>query len=105
MTILQIPVRNDIQQYQFRIDLDTSTYSLRFHYNNRDARWTMHILDSDNVHLLSTVLVANWSLTGRFVKDELPPGRFLLLDKEGRGGECGLLDLGNRHILLYETAT
>lgn len=105
MTLIQLPVRNDLQQYQFRIDLDTSTYVFRLHFNNREGRWVIHIYSANNTHLLSTTLVSDWSLIGRFIKEALPAGRLFLLDKEGKGRECGQADLGNSHLLMYETAT
>ena len=103
-TQIEIPTRSDIQQYTIRVDLEDGTWNFRFHFNNRDSHWYLHIYDTAMVPLLTTALVVNWSLIGRFVKTTLPPGRLVLVDLEGKESECGELDLGTRCVLMYETS-
>ena len=105
-TILDLPVRSDLDGYSFSIELDAVTYLLRFRYNDRMSVWLMDIADTGGNDVLSGVpLLTNCDLIGRFRSDALPPGRFLAFDTTGNAANAGRNDLGNNVKLLYQAAT
>ena len=105
MAIIEIPTRNDLDAYEFKIDLDAKTYGFDIQWNPRSERWYLTVLDSNDAVLLSGLaLTVNSSLIRRFANPLLPPGRLFLLDTSERGEECGRGDLGSRCLLLYEEA-
>lgn len=105
-TVVEIPVRNDLEAYSFTIELDGTNYVLSFRFNVRMDRWAMDIAKTDGtVVLAGVVLETGVDLTGRYVSDSLPPGRFLAYDESGQGMNAGRYDLGDSVKLLYEEQT
>jgi hypothetical protein len=105
MAILEIPILNS-SNYNFRIDLEGSTYNLGLKYNKREDRWYLDIKDEqDNPIVMGIKLVLNTSLTERFKDDRLFPGTLFLLSEADIDTDPGLEDLGTDIKLLYEEST
>lgn len=105
MAIVEIPTRVDIARYRYSIILEGVSYFFEFNFNARSERWSMNIFDSDNNLLLAGIsLLHNVDLAGRFVNEDLPPGRFILYDTEDANKSPTRDELGTRVKLLYEEA-
>jgi hypothetical protein len=106
MALIEIPVRSDLKAYEFQIELDGGVYTLGFRYNERMDRWLMDIADGAGVEVLNgVVLLTNIPLTDDYVKEGLPPGRFICEDRTGQSKDAGIDDLGNDVRLLYQEAS
>lgn len=105
-TILEIPVRNDLDAYSLVIDLDGTNYRLGFAYNLRCDRWFMSISGTDGTQMLAGIpILTNCDLGTRFKSAALPPGMFLAFDESGNNANAGRNDLGDNVKLLYRAAT
>lgn len=100
-----LPLRNDVDSFQYRIDLDGSTYQIRISWNVRAELWHIYVSDQDGVQLASHPLLINVDLWSRFKLDSLPPGTMFLIDPAGATNECGRYELGDRCKLVYEEAS
>ena len=105
MSFLELPVRSDVKSYEFTIELDGFVFTLRFKFNDRSGQWGMSIADAQNNDILSgIVLLTNIDLVNDVVKEELPLGRFFLIDESGEDKNPGPDDLGNDVKLIYVEA-
>jgi hypothetical protein len=105
MAIIQIPLRNDLDAYDFSIDLEGLTYNFEVEFNTRTGLWSMSIFDSDlNLLIAGVPMVVNSDLTSRFNRRSLPPGFLMLYDTSGKNVECTKSDFGSRCVLLYQEA-
>lgn len=103
MAILNIPVRNDLPAYEFRIILEGSSFYFRFKFNRRRDRWLLDFLDEDKGQvLLGIAMLTDVNIVGRFLHLDIPPGLFLVFDSEGKQLNPGQFDMGDRVKLLYE---
>lgn len=103
MALLEITTNSDSENYDFEIDLEGTVYTLEFAYNKRRDLWNMSIIDlSENILLASIPLLVDIPLTDQYVNEELPPGRFILLDETGEQRDPGRNDLGETIKLFYE---
>ena len=95
--IRYIPLPSDKSLFDEAVELDGVSYTLRFSWNQRAARWFLTVEDTDGVHLT----------TGRKVCADMPFGRGILPGQLwtlsiGEGDDDpGLRDLGVRSLLLY----
>lgn len=106
MAILEIPVRADIPAYQFQITLDGTVYTLKFRFNVRMDRWIMDIADTDEEAILSGIpMLYGLPLVQRFELEELPPGKFVVVDETGEERNPTRTGFGDDFKLLYEEAT
>lgn len=105
MAIIQLPVRNDVDSFKYRIDLEGVTYSIQISWNTRDERWMIYLRDADENNIISTALVIEYDLFSRYQLSNAPPGRMFLIDPNGSREICGRFDLGERCVLLYEEAS
>jgi len=105
MALVELPVRSDIPQYQFRIDLEGTVYTLRFKWNTRMERWIMDIADEQDNDLLNGIPVhSSVDLKQRFRQTTLPPGLFLAFDETGAVRNPDRDTFGNEVKLFYEEA-
>jgi hypothetical protein len=104
MALIELPLRNDIDAFDYRIDLDGSTYSLSFAWNTRDERWFIYLRTGAREDIAFSPLLLNADLWTRFRLDLAPPGIMFLIDPAGGTAECGRFDLGQRCKLLYSEA-
>src|SRR4029077_4906590 len=110
---ITLPLRPDLANYQFQIQLDSVTYGFRFFWNERDPSWVMSITDVSGNELISGVkVVVHWPL-GKIAgySTALPPGILIAVDTSGAGLDPGgptvtasgalTSDLGNRVQVVY----
>lgn len=101
--MLELPVRSDIYDYEFRTSLDGTIYTIRTHYNTRMNRWVMDFKTADNIPIvLGIPLLLGTSLLSNYSDDRLPKGLLFLINIESENEECGMDDLGKNCLLLYE---
>jgi len=105
MSIIELPVRNDVDAFDYRIDLDGSTYSITFAWNTRDERWYIYLRTSAGDDIAFSPLLINADLWTRFKLDAAPPGVMFMVDPAFGSQECGRYDLGTRCKVLYSEAT
>lgn len=100
----ELPTRTDLARYAFDVELDESTFTLSFEWNDRDAGWYMSILTSEGVPLLSgRRIVVGYPLISIHRDPRLPAGTLVAIDTSSKGEDPGLADLGDRVKLLYVT--
>ena len=105
MAFLEIPTNSDSEHFDFEIDLEGVVYTLEFSYNKRRDLWNMSIIDlSGNLLLGNLPLLTDVPLTDQYVDEELPPGRFIMLDETGEQRDAGRNDLGATIKLFYDEA-
>lgn len=105
MATIQIPLRSDLDAYEFTIDLDGRTYNFEIQWNSRTNYWTLTIKNDAQVEICGAMpLLVNSDLIGRFRNEFLPPGILTLFDTVGENHEANKSDLGVRCVLLYEEA-
>jgi len=105
MAIIEIPTRTDIAAYTYEITLDERLYTLQFAYVQRIERWIMNIYDSaKNLLLAGITLHSNTDLISRFTDPNLPQGKFVCHDIEGKNKSATRDNLGSRVKLLYQEA-
>lgn len=105
-TLVQLPVRSDLEAYSFVCALDGTNYQLSFTFNYRSNLWAMDVALNDGTAVVSGIPVqTNVILTERFLWNPLmPPGHFFPLDTSGAAADAGRNDLGNNVLLLYQEA-
>lgn len=102
---VQIPITLTDASFKIRTILEEAQYVLRFDWNERQARWCLSIMDSDEVPLImGIVLNINNEFLSRFALKGMPPGRMILYDLSGKNAECGRDDIGTRCVLIYENS-
>lgn len=103
MALLEMPVRADLPQYQFRIELEGTIYTLRFKWNTRMELWVFDIANEQDVDLLNGIPVqTNVDLKQRFRQDTLPPGLFLAFDETGAERDPDRDTFGNEVKFFYD---
>jgi hypothetical protein len=101
--MIQIPLRSDLDNYEFSVDIDSITYLFEIQWNTRNEQWCLIVKNEAGDVLVGSVpLLVNYSLLGRFKLNTLPQGVLFLFDTSGRYADPAKADLGNRCILLYE---
>jgi len=102
MAILRIPLPQGLPQFVQQVPLDGRTYTLRFHWNEREESWYMELADAEDVTIIAArKLVANWPLLHRRPDERKPPGELFVIDATGPGVDPGLQDLDQRVQLQY----
>lgn len=96
MSILVIPTIPGRPYYTARTKMDGREYTLRFAWNERAERWSLDILDADEVPLVCSIrLVSNWPLLRYYQWDtRLPPGELMVVDLSLEKTPPGLYELG-----------
>lgn len=102
MAIFRIPLEQDFPEFVQQTQLDGITYTLRFHWNEREESWYFELGDvDDNPVVASRKVVADWPLLHREQSEDKPPGSIWAIDLTGEGQPPGLNDLDERVIILY----
>lgn len=102
MAIFEIPLRTDLTDYEFTINLDNANYVFRFLFNNRDNAWYFNIsLPNGTPLILSTKVVVDWPLARRCRAKGHLPGLLVAQDASGKQVDAGIHDLGGRVKLFY----
>lgn len=104
--MLILPTRTDGEaRYTFECDLDEVTFQFSFEWNDRDSGWYMSISDVNGSPIISgRRVVLNYPLTNIYADARKPKGELIAIDTTDKNVEPGLLDLGDRVLLMYMTA-
>jgi len=102
MAVLELPTRRDLPAYQYQIELDGTTYTLFFNYNQRMEKWIMGVGDAQGTRLVAGVpIIVDWPLFNRFQSEDLPPGDIAAYDSSNQSEDPGRFDLGGRVRMIY----
>lgn len=103
MAAFFLPCKTDLTDFTFQTDLDGSTYSFRFRWNERLSAWFMDLSDVAGVALASGVrVVVGFPLVVRSrYNTAMPPGSLWASDTSSQDIDPGISDLGNRVQILY----
>jgi len=102
---LTLPLRTDLEHYDFSVELDGASYFIEVRYNSRNDSHYLSISDVEGVPLLiGRRVVIDFPLTRRFKNRALPAGEFMAVDTSGQGRDPGAGELGGRVQILYATA-
>lgn len=95
--------------YTQRTRLDGREFTLRFAWNQREERWYLSVLDSEEVLLVAGIkLVCNWPLLRYAQWDKrVPPGDLRVSALSANDSPPGFEDLGEglRCELVYQPVT
>jgi hypothetical protein len=106
MALRKLPLRSDIPKYEFRIDLDLTTYTLAFRFNRRQGRWIMDVkTETDTPLVMGIPVLIGVDLLARFVIDGLPEGNLFAANIENDFVDAGRDDLGNNVVIFYNEAS
>lgn len=106
MMFFQIPARNDLPNYSFRINLSGTNYTFDFHYNVRMSRWILDISDASGNPILSGIaLLILRDLTRQYVTLAIPPGVIFATDDTQQDTQPTTYSFGSDHSLFYEDPT
>lgn len=97
MTIIEIPLRNDIFYYSFTKELNGIVYNFRLQYNRRVDSWILDIPESVN----GSLPAGGQDILKQFHHLNVPPGRLEVVDLDGKFQEPNKNNLGDRVILRY----
>lgn len=101
-----IPLRNDVPDYDFQVELDGQTYGIRMLWNFRSEQWTLSLFNSLGEPLaLNVGFVVDFPLARRIQTEGMPPGVFIAKDTSGQHREPAFADLGGRVQLVYLSAS
>lgn len=104
--MLQIPIKVTSPDFSFPIELDGSTWVLRFRWNHRMEQWRMDVFDAEGNALVRSVgVVIDTPLLNRFAYlGNLPSGILAARDTSGGRLDATYEDFGTRVQLFYMTA-
>lgn len=103
MRILEIPVRNDLPSFEFRLVLESVTYFFIFKFNRRRNRWLFDITDQNKTTILAGIsMLTDVDIASMFKYRNIPPGLLLVFDTEDKQYNPEHFDLGDRVKFLYE---
>lgn len=102
MATLTLPLRSDLEAFEFESELDGVTFGFSFLWNPRDSFWSFDLLNGDGDVLQAGVrAVIGLPLMWRALGDDLPAGTLIFVDTARTDLEPGVADLGARVQLLY----
>lgn len=98
-----ILLRNDLNTYDYRMDLGGETFRLKFVWNIREERYHLSVYSEEDIPLCSTPLVLNNDLFGRFRPrvPELPQGTMYTARESGSLEEPLKADYGDDFKLFF----
>ena len=103
--LIIIPLRNDIPSYEFKVDLDGTTYTMAIRYNSRLATWIMDLkTEQDESIVLGVPILLGTILFDRFSDSRVPPGDLFIINIEDETAEATRDNLGENVLLMYEEA-
>lgn len=89
--------------YKYRTQLEGTFYRFEIHFNQRDDRWSMDLLDDEDTPIVRGLrLVLTDDAFEPYRHLAVPPGNVIVQDASGADNEAGALDLGGAVQLLYE---
>ena len=108
MAMFEIPVDTTDPRVILSAVLDGVAYRLRFVWNLRGRTWNMDILTDTEVALITGCkILPGWVPNRNYVVDNMPPGKFAVVDTEATNIPPGRDDFGygKRVKLYYNEAT
>lgn len=100
--MIEIPLRNDLANFEFTIDLEDSTYRFSFLWNERTQLWSFSISEIDGTPIICGIPVfVEYQVLQRFKDIRLPPGFISFYDTSGKHLNPGRDDLGDRVKMIY----
>ena len=102
MALFKMPVRADLPDYEFRVDLEETIYTFAFRFNVRMGRWIMDVRTENNIPVLSglPVLIGTDFLV-RFQSDLLPPGQLFVINLKDNFIDSDREAFGTDVVVLY----
>lgn len=107
MALVEIPVRSELTRQLMEVVLDRQTFRLRLIWNERQAAWTLDVMRPDDSLLAAGgKITSNWNPFRNIIREDMPLGRFLAIDREGFDAMPTQLQFGleKRVGLFYEEA-
>ena len=91
-----------LQDFEYRVELDEETFTLRFRWNTRAATWFVDISDSDEEPIvMGRPLNLDTTLLRQFRHLAVPGGDLMSYDSTKAKVRAGVTDLGERVLVLY----
>lgn len=96
VTFYAIPTQQGVPYYSQRTALDGRDYTLRFAWNERDGRWSLDLLESDETPIIQGMkLVTKAPLLRAYHADaRVPVGELIVSTFQADTSAPGLYDLG-----------
>lgn len=102
MANLILPTDRALPAFSYQVQLDGTTYTLRYTFNDRMNKWFVGInTELDEVIVAPVPIVAEWPLFNRFQDQRLPPGSIFAYDTSRTNTDPERFDLGERVIMIY----
>jgi len=99
--MLLIPTNSNYPDWTETVQIEDRSYRIRGSWDTRLQSWRLDIGTEDEWICQGAKAVANCPIWHKRKHDDLPAGRFFLLDQSGAGEDPGRDDLGDRVVLLY----
>lgn len=104
MTILSLPVRSDILNYNFQTVLDGVQYDLYFFYNYREESWELSISQNGQQQLEGIRIVNGLDLLNCYkYNPNIPQGKLNCIDLTGKYSDPTQTNFGSTTLLQYTT--
>lgn len=88
-----------------QVDLDGTTFTLRFRWSERASNWHLDLSYVDGTPIASGLkLVTGWPLLWRSTHPLRPLGDLYVIDMQRRDAEPNFDGLGTRWVLMYQEA-
>lgn len=105
MTMYQLPIDSEEPHARFEIDLDETTFALRFDWSDREEAWYFSVELPDGTQVLDgRKVVIGCPMLRRLAGADRPKGDIVFVDTSGTDAEPGRNDLGDRVLALYADA-
>jgi hypothetical protein len=101
VSVLEIPTESPAESWTQETALDGRTYRLTFRWNTREGYWYLHIADTDDLMIASSLKLVPGALLLRHCVDygRRPPGEIIVLGTPNRD------TLQNGGFVFYNEAT
>jgi hypothetical protein len=81
LSLINVPLRNDLGAYDFDIELDGEIFLFALRYNYRMSLWILDIRDVDGTDILCGLpLVCGDDLLKEYVKETKPKGKLYVIN-------------------------
>lgn len=102
MAWLQIPVQKEVPAYEMQVELERIVYTMRFRFNVRKDRWIMDVASREGTNIITGIpLLAGVDLLGKYLVENMPPGKLIVYDTKQNFESPGFSELGKTVLLLY----
>lgn len=99
---ITIPITSNVPHLDLTAQIEGTTYTLTFRWNERAASWFFTLADADGDPIFEGVRVCvDFPLGFRCKDARMPLGGFVAVDTSGKSLDPGLADLGDRVQILY----